>query len=104
MKHEHTQGLWVIEDNTDHINIHNKQFDIATIYNGMDEYNCYALEAQANARLIAAAPELLEALEDIVWGLGKIKEVFGDDIAAKYPVYCDTITRSKRAILKARGE
>ena len=52
-------------------------------------------ENEANAQLIAAAPDLLEALEAIV-GL--------DDSIENYQKLCDAMQSARIAISKARGE
>ena len=49
--------------------------------------------AEANARLIAAAPELLEALEDAV-------EIIDDQLGGDFP---DSLRHFKAVIAKARG-
>ena len=68
-----------------------------------DYRNCFArvdyddvdhAEAEANARLIAAAPELLEALDEL-----HAKAVVGTD-AERY----GALDKAWRAITKARGE
>lgn len=68
MKTKHTKGEWIrkegtiINPNYDHTkgNIH----EIAQCYTGWDEKNTKE-ECLANAKLIAAAPELLESLNDM---------------------------------------
>ncbi len=52
-------------------------------------------EIEANARLIAAAPELLEALERALIFIGNTEDEFGDNLE------CGDIARA--AIAKARG-
>ena len=54
---------------------------------------------EANARLIAAAPELLEALEEAVLQIEYMHEKFQDTGTG-----CMTITRSNAAIAKATGQ
>lgn len=53
-------------------------------------------EGQANAQLIAAAPELYEALEAAYMVLGPQKSRFKD--------YVDAVTLARAALAKARGE
>ena len=53
-------------------------------------------EGQANARLIAAAPELFEALEAAYMVLGPQKSRFKD--------YVDAVTLARAALAKARGD
>lgn len=55
--------------------------------------------AKANARLIAAAPELLEALENI-WDF--LAEDDGEGACS--PLYQSSIDKVKAAIAKAKGE
>jgi hypothetical protein len=62
-------------------------------HNGGDE------ATKANAHLIAAAPDLLEALESIVF---KDREAFDEDGWAR--VSFSAITKCADAIAKARGE
>lgn len=60
-------------------------------------------EAEANARLIAAAPELLKALEEL-WQTVKVAIYTGD---WKVDGACDPesdLNRARAAIAKARGE
>ena len=54
-------------------------------------------ENNANAHLIAAAPDLLEALEDIVKQFEKTIFMTGPDLADSIRVF------GKQAIAKARG-
>lgn len=55
-------------------------------------------ECQANARLIAAAPELLEALE---WVLGEYQVFFYDETGK---MENEVIAFARAAIAKAKGE
>jgi hypothetical protein len=67
-------------------------------YEGANELE--ADETRANARLIAAAPELLEALRDMLSGWKYIREVHGD----LYGVGWDRAQeKAESAIAKATG-
>lgn len=71
---KHTPGPWfetvVPTSAGSAINIHSADHRIAIIYvdgirKGIDDELPRSIENRANARLIAAAPELLEALQDL---------------------------------------
>lgn len=82
---KHTQGPWVA-----HIGNHDTYIsmpDGAEIYTGTEDQNLETIEA--NARLIAAAPDLLEALE---WCL----MVYGHDWPENASI--------RETIKKAKGE
>jgi hypothetical protein len=71
---------------------------LAPDYEGANELE--ADETRANARLIAAAPELLEALRDMLSGWKYIREVHGD----LYGVGWDRAQeKAESAIAKATG-
>ena len=75
---------------------------IANVFKGWEE-NGYPVEA--NARLIAAAPELLEALEDLIYTASRlwdeVKPIKDTDaITATHPI----IEAAKFALAKAKGE
>ena len=55
-------------------------------------------EVEANANLIAAAPELLEALENLLRHADFIRRAFSIDASDR------EVTEAKAAILKARGD
>lgn len=65
MSNEHTPGPWHIE-HTVHVLDENRTriADVCDRYDGTN--NNFRSSAEANARLIAAAPELLEALEKLL--------------------------------------
>lgn len=85
---------------------------IASLNDG--EYHEYAdaLEQAANARLIAAAPDLLEAARDLILGMtstfrarnGRDVGVQGDDGEKVWLVHSDLITSLETAIAKALGQ
>lgn len=75
MNTHHTPGPWSIQaDDLDSFTIYSEQMNIAEILaiggEGMSD------EGEANARLIAAAPELLEALQECITSEGAA--CFGD--------------------------
>lgn len=57
------------------------------------------IETEANARLIAAAPELYEALDELTRSFRLIYEVNGDD-----PDHTTVFPKAAAALAKARGE
>lgn len=67
METKHTKGEWLVEqihedENIIHITLGGGYIDeIATLYGGGKQL----IELRSNAKLIAAAPELLEALIDL---------------------------------------
>jgi len=94
MKTQHTAGPWIIQEHKD------KNFGIdltegkngKVICNVTSHYIAEHEEAQANARLIAAAPELLAALQDLV-------------AISKYPYQeMATYKYAQEIIKKAKGE
>jgi hypothetical protein len=89
---KHTPGPWVFFDDHPekvvyHIREKNHLYDIATIY----RYESNPIDTLADARLIAAAPELLEALEALLVQV----EQYG------HKPECDA---ARAAIAKAKGE
>ena len=85
----HTPGPWATRESPEHWGridfiIHSEDTDVATAWQGGTKAN------RANACLIAAAPDLLEALE----------EVLGWETLCPIEVY----EQAREAIRKARGE
>lgn len=69
MKTNHTQGEWVLIDNNPKdllIRQGKKGFVIAEVTTGVAQFIGNREEADANARLIAAAPELLNCCIDML--------------------------------------
>ena len=93
---KHTPGPWVVKSARSGFYVES-QFDV--IVESLDEYGRYgAIDDEANARLIAAAPELLEALSCLtaVVGLTPIKGNL-DALQEAYDM-------ARAAIAKAKGE
>ncbi len=85
-----TPGPWEIEDSEDGLQT-SVCGDIKVRFNR--DNSKMAAEAWANARLIAAAPELLEALREFVSAVEFVDP----------GVYSDQIADAKKAISKATG-
>ena len=81
---EHTEGPWFTDGNY----IAHQSGDIATL-DGVRP----AEEEEANARLIAAAPELLEALDALLWAAAE------KTLKQKEEIW----EQARRAIAKAKG-
>ncbi len=79
MKHKHTKGPWKVGGKTGFINQLAIEPSIGTAYGAGEEL-------QANARLIAAAPDLLEALEALLEGNPSV------------------VAKARAAVAKAKGE
>ena len=89
MSTQHTPGPW---------SVNFKKFDEVTASNGAIVASCNKLTGlvnlQANARLIAAAPDLLEALKGLV--------AWADDLRREDPV--EDLRKARAAISKAEGQ
>jgi hypothetical protein len=94
---KHTPGPWTELDNTGDIIIADRpgegMFTIASLENQSPRGD----EKCANARLIAAAPELLEALK------GVFAELACHDGARPICWTCDAVVAARAAIAKAEG-
>jgi hypothetical protein len=91
MTAKHTQGPWVaipMPDGSIDICKSNAGYHIAQML-----YTGYPADVQANARLIASAPDLLASLESLLDD-ADVCEVAGDD----------AIRQARAAIAKAKGE
>lgn len=89
---KHTPGPWVAEVDEFSCNVEtsDRMFWVCQLWNKCEEFFHVRSEREANANLIAAAPELLEALEAIEL----------DDL----PMRPGSIHLMRQAILKAYGE
>lgn len=103
---QHTSGPWCVEDPMDfELTIveagketHEWRFIAScSLPEGDDDQDFTSGEVQANARLIAAAPELLEALQAMTHGLPDLLESIG------YSDEEDMIGKALAAIAKATG-
>lgn len=97
---KHTPGPWEVDRNSTHAGA------IANIFHclGNDWVEVWSKEwpdseeiQEANARLIAAAPELLLALEMSIDALRERAEGYGE------PDHADDLKRALAAIAKAKG-
>ncbi len=104
---KHTQGPWNVSHESDAGM--NRLYIIKTddlreiAFTSHRDFDGIPDDAQANAALIAAAPELLEALENTLWAIKKFKEQTGLDLERSYPVLFDHLPRARNAIAKAKG-
>lgn len=89
MTHKHTPGPWVISGSS----IWNTETHRAIYASGCKPISKRDEEGQANARLIAAAPDLLEALE---LALANLKPKYSQDHIV--------VKKLTEAIAKANGE
>lgn len=95
-----TQGPWYVrDDDPSSLEVRRDDEDCRLICEF--PYGTEKPEDQANAHLIAAAPELYEALADMLAGWRYIREEHGDF----YGVGCNRCERlAQAALAKARGE
>jgi hypothetical protein len=97
VRHTPTPGTWKVSPPIDFPNNSSPQFDVYSHgENGWDygprfvcSCRCYSDNNEANAQLISAAPELLQALEDML------------EYGTNAPKCCQEQARA--AILKAKG-
>ena len=111
---KHTPGPWAVEDPMDHCltivaNPEAPVYDwkwIATCdWPDEDNHDLTAREVKANARLMAAAPELLEAGVGLLAAYRSAVRTYGDealDLIADHPASWASIMEA--AIARARGE
>jgi len=101
----HTPGPWVVSDTNDEGDVYVSQTAKAGLYVAIALDPLYSseptTEANANANLIAAAPDLLEACERIA----ELDCTDGYTLAdSEYPALWDALHVARAAIAKARGE
>lgn len=110
---EHTPGPWTVHNRTGMAASKYGKFCIAShVYStpnmtsGKDAI-CSGINEEANARLIAAAPELLEALEVIANPKNWIQqngEIIWNDFAGNEFMTEHAMDIARAAIAKAKGE
>jgi hypothetical protein len=93
---QHTPGPWAVD--TDRTILCRNVVGIADIRSWMG-----AEEADANARLIAAAPELLEALKDEISEVAALAGPCQAGLMKRCRCADCRLTRSRAAIAKAEG-
>lgn len=92
---QYTPGPWLFEDNRDGtFSVWTRQPHIGTLVTVHDEDMNGAYPVEANAKLIAAAPDLFEALSEFL----ELYET--DEGCIELPQYC----AATAAIAKARGD
>ena len=104
---KHTPGPWVVAegDSNGQAVVRNADIEIATCW-----HHCVdgiEREMRANARLIAAAPELLAALDDLAEMCQQSRKyiVLSDDGGMDaYNSTAEAILAARAAIAKAKGE
>jgi hypothetical protein len=103
----HTQGPWIIQQLGDEMYIGTPKQTVpddvysivASVEGGSDNYNdAYNARQRANARLIAAAPELLEALREVMVWIKAWSPSFVEDAE-----WGETEQKVMAAIAKAEG-
>lgn len=97
---KHTKGSWKVDGKTElcitDVDDISRFIGSASIMGSNNNYAEAYEEAKANARLMAAAPDLLELLEEMVLSF--------TDIAGNHCNDCEKlIETAKKAIDKARG-
>lgn len=94
MQTHHTPAPWVFEESTKTIRSKPENYWIASM-NSWDG----AINHEVNARLIAAAPELLEALDDCAGVLQSIE----NQLSGKSVAVTAVLEKARAAIKKTEG-
>jgi hypothetical protein len=98
----HTPGPWAISPDLKTIfNIDAQGYRASTVARVMIPSDTDAKQARANMRLIAAAPELLEALQSCV---GSLLYAVDDLEAPENSMMRDNLAFALQTIKKAKGE
>lgn len=121
MSSKHTPGPWVVlpeEVGRDYIRVRGTQlgmrYKIANVHNSMPSFEFESEETSANACLIAAAPELLDAwtmgvelnVPDFLdWMADRLEHVHGENRLYDYMHHLRNIAKTGRAaIAKVTGK
>ena len=94
---KHTKGPWKLEDGNE---IWNQNTRVATI---VTSHPYHEVNSSANARLIAAAPELLEACRRILETLSRKDTIGGVAVKPLADKLCPELSAIEYAIAKATG-
>jgi len=92
---KHTPGPWAVDELVDGYNIHAPASDCFVATASDPEMVWGAIGREEDARLIAAAPELFEALEATASLLEKLGHISDNSL---------TVGAARAAIAKAKGE
>lgn len=105
MKAKHTPGPWTIRDYQDHSGngVEVAQAD-SRLYIVRDIMGNTIAQSDANTRLIAAAPELLEALRGALVAFEQAYSALPDDSPAQDHFMACYIEPARAAIARATGE
>ena len=94
---KYTPGPWAVNGNTPD-QVYTEQGDTLAIVRGTRRISDE--ERNANARLIAAAPELLEALEKLANMVPEIARALPSGVPM---AYAEAFDKARAALTKARG-
>jgi len=97
---KHASGPWYVSKNAGH-EVHG-QFSVAQEGTGGTVAMVY--NGKANAQLIAAAPELLEALENVLPALDRAFAYDGDVFGILHNDAVDAYSKARATIDKARAD
>lgn len=100
---KHTPGPWSAHKTIDAHDGHPECWQIDAEYDAVCTTQfCYAPDTAANARLIAAAPEMKEALESALWTLSVVD---GSDLCGgARDLLAMLVSEVESALAKANGE
>ena len=97
---KHTPGPWIVYEFVDGYDIRSPEAECWVAMSSDPEAVWGAIGREEDARLIAAAPELLEALEFFVAAGGKGRTFY----AVEGELLQDCVDKARAAIAKAKGE
>ena len=97
MSTKHTSGEWLQKDGQIYIQETGKTFAVMTYFDGEDK------EQEANAKLIASAPDMLSSLENLIYDCKDIIREYcmADEKPEIYDILCKHLDKAKKAINKA---